>query len=373
MKNIKPISVLIPEGENINLLNFVVNCLAQAKNLSISVVFYSKFLEFRKTNKVKYFIDYPKYVSEEEWISNINNEVNKYDFDIIMPVDDYGIKTAIKYKNLLLKPEKLVLFSKSDDYFKADDKGLLAKHLNKFLIPTPKSFLIESGNSLENKPDVKLPVLAKPTLGFGGGKGIIKFTNFEDLSSYFKENKFEYDFLVEEYIEGYDLGCNVLCKNGKILAYTMQKGNLWSNKPYSPQIGLEFFYNHQLYNQIEKLMQSLNWNGVANIDIRFDVKTKQFLILEINPRFWETTEASEAAGVNFPYLYCLTSLNIDFEVPKYKKIEYLNLLGLNATIKANKFFIFKFKFLFNNTTLKYYVKDPLPLLYVLFYKIKSLV
>ena len=252
-KNLKPFSVLIPEGDNINLLNFVVNCLAQAKNLSIYVISYSKFSEFRKTNKVKIFIDYPKYVSEEEWISNINNEVDKYDFDIIMPVDDYGIKTAIEYRHLLFKPDKLLLLPSSGDYYKADDKGLLAKHLNEFKIPSPKSFLIKSYNSLENKPDVKLPVLAKPTLGFGGGKGIIKFTTLEDLSSYFKENNFEYDFLVEEFIEGYDLGCNVLYENGKILAFTMQKGILWSNQPFSPQIGLEFFYNQELYSHIKNL------------------------------------------------------------------------------------------------------------------------
>ena len=80
-------------------------------------------------------------------------------------------------------------------------------------------------------------------------------------------------------------------------------------------------------------MQTLNWSGVANVDVRFDYKTKQCMVLEINPRFWLSVEASEIAGVNFPYLYCLSSLNLDFEIPNYKHIKTLNLKGLSNKIK----------------------------------------
>ena len=162
----------------------------------------------------------------------------------------------------------------------------------------------------------------------------------------------------------------MLCENGKLLAFTMQKGTLWSDEPFSPQIGLEFFYNQELYDNVNKLMQSLNWNGVANIDIRFDNSTKKYLVLEINPRFWETTEASEIAGVNFPYLYCLASLN-KWSPPNYKHVKFLNLLGLSKTVKSNKLFLLKLKFILKNTSIKYYIKDPKPLLLITFNKIKN--
>lgn len=369
----KKFSVLIPEAENINLLTFVVNCLSQNKNVSIYVICYSKFSEFRKTNKVELFIDFPKYLSEEEWMYNIDNVVQKHNIDLILPVDELGIETAIKQKSLLKNPDKLVFLPNLENYVLANDKGLLAKHLSEFKIPTPKSFLIKPGNSLDINLNINFPVLAKPALGTGGGKGIINFTSPEELLEYFKKHEFECDYLIEEYIEGQDLGCNILSKNGKLIAYTMQKGTLWSNKPFSPQIGLEFFYNEELFNHIEKLMKSLDWNGVANVDIRYDINSKQFLILEINPRFWETTEASEIAGVNFPYLYCLSSLNIDFQEPKYNPVKFLNLLGLKETIKFNKFFIIEFKFILNNTPIKYYLKDPMPFMYIIYYKIKKMI
>lgn len=365
------LSILIPET-NSNFLSFIINCLFEVKGVNIFIISNKKDSEIKYSKKIKNYSYYPKEIDALEYISNINNEVKQFEIDVIMPIDELGIETLIKNINNIVHKEKLVFLPTLDTFCRANDKGLLAKHLIKHQIPTPKSFLIKSGDSFQNNPEIKFPVLAKPTCGFGGGRGIEKFINDKELESFFNENNFEHDFLIEEFIDGYDLGCNVLCKNGKLLAYTMQKGTLWSKRPFSPQIGLEFFYNQELYDIIEKLMYSLRWNGVANIDILFDNVTKQFLVLEINPRFWETTEASEIAGVNFPYLYCLSAMKIHFEVPNYQHIKFLTLIGIKPKIKQNFLFIFNFQFLFNNTPLKYYKKDPLPLFSIIYSKYRRM-
>ncbi|MFI1743880.1 ATP-grasp domain-containing protein [Thalassobellus sediminis] len=372
MKNVSSkLSVLIPETDS-NFLPFLVNCLFEVKGINIYIISNKKDSEISRSKKIKNYCYYSKALDEIEFVTNINNELKKFEIDVIMPICEFGIETLIKKKDEILYKDKLVFLPSLEAFYKANDKGVLAEHLIKNHLPTPKSFLIKSGGDFLNYSDVKFPVLAKPTLGSGGGDGIKKFFSNEELESFFVGKKFKYDHLVEEYIDGFDLGCNVLCKNGKLLAYTMQKGTLWSDRPFSPQIGLEFFYNQELYNIIEKLMMSLAWNGVANIDIRFDNDTKQFLVLEINPRFWQTTEASEIAGVNFPYLYCLSTMNVDFEVPNYKHTKFLTLIGIKPTIKRNFLFILNFKFLLNNTPLKYYKKDPLPILSIIYSKFKSI-
>ncbi|MFI1771322.1 ATP-grasp domain-containing protein [Thalassobellus citreus] len=372
------LSVLIPEAES-NFLSFIVNCLFEKKGVDIYIISNREDVNIKRSRKIKNYSYYPKGLDELELISSINNELKKFKIDVIMPIDEFGIEALIKNKDKILHKDKLFFLPTLEAFYNANDKGLLAKHLLKNELPTPKSFLIKSGDSFQNDSDVKFPVLAKPTIGSGGGDGIKKFFSNEELKSFFNNNnnnnnnnnKFKYDYLIEEYIDGFDLGCNVLCKNGKLLAYTMQKGTLWSDKPFSPQIGLEFFYNQQLYDIIEKLMKSLMWNGVANIDIRFDNKTKQFLVLEINPRFWETTEASEIAGVNFPYLYCLSAINVDFEVLNYKHTKFLTLTGIKPKIKQNFLFIFNFSFLLKNTPLKYYKKNPLSILSIIYSKFKG--
>ena len=95
----------------------------------------------------------------------------------------------------------------------------------------------------------------------------------------------------------------------------------------------------------KKLMKSLNWSGVANIDMIYDQERDLVQILEINPRYWLTTDASAIAGVNFPYLYCLNALGINFEVPAYSELNYLNLQGLVKSVSKDPRLLFNFKFI----------------------------
>ena len=67
----------------------------------------------------------------------------------------------------------------------------------------------------------------------------------QECKMFFSKNKFDYGYLIEEYITGYDVGCNVLCDKGVILAHTIQKGNLFEQAPFSPQIGLDFFATNE--------------------------------------------------------------------------------------------------------------------------------
>lgn len=368
--SLKSISVLIVEGDS-NMLAFIVNCLSQVRKIKIYIISYNKNSNVRHYSRVANFSYYSKVNTEIDWILNINKELQKHKIDIVLPIDDYGIRAAIKYRKNIFDPKKVVALSSLESFNIAFNKTLLAQHLIKNNITCPNTFFYSKEKLLENAIN-EYPVLLKPSDGFSGGKGIIKFNNFEEVKNYLFENQFNHDFVIQEFIEGYDLGCNVLATNGEINAFTIQKGYLWSDLPFSPQIGLVFLYEQEIYDLISKLIKSLNWSGVANIDLRYDKNDRQFKIIEMNPRFWETTEASEIAGVNFPYLQILKSLNVDFEIPIYNHLKYLNLLGLKKTIKENKLFAFRFKFILKNTPIKYYIKDPKPLLFIFLDKVKSI-
>ena len=168
------------------------------------------------------------------------------------------------------------------------------------------------------------------------------------------------------------MGCNVLCKKGEILAYTMQRGNMWNTKPFSPQIGLDMVYEEDLLNTVKKLMKSLNWSGVANVDLRFDIKNNTYKVLEINPRYWETLHASLMANVNFPYLLCQTTLGKKFEIPAYEHLEYLNLKGIFQKTRTTPSFLLNLKYIWKNTPLKYTFKDPLPTVYKFIWRSKNI-
>ncbi|MEN3324167.1 ATP-grasp domain-containing protein [Mariniflexile soesokkakense] len=369
-KNKKQFSILIPEVDS-NLLLFVINCLSQIKEFKLFVIVNKPFEEIKYSRNISHYTYYPKFSDETKWLSSIEKEVNEHNIDIVMPINEYGIQTLIKHKNNISYASKLVLLPSIESFIISNNKGLLWKHMITYKIPCPDTFLYNK-NEFHSENLLEYPLLIKPLEGFGGGEGIHIFKNKEELNNYYSSNKNKYPYLIQNYIDGYDIDCSVLCENGEVISYTIQKGILFGEHAFAPKAGLEFLYEPDLLEVVKDLMKTLNWSGVAHIDLRFDNKDKKFKVIEINPRFWRSVEASEIAGVNFPYLYILKSLNEEFEIPKYKEIKYLDLLGLKKMIKKNIFFLFNTRFILNNTPIKYYLKDPIPFAYMFYYKLKNM-
>jgi predicted ATP-grasp superfamily ATP-dependent carboligase len=52
-----------------------------------------------------------------------------------------------------------------------------------------------------------------------------------------------------------------------------------------------------------RLLDELEWHGVAMVEFLRDPDTGDFRLMEINPRFWSSLPFTVQAGVDFPYLY----------------------------------------------------------------------
>lgn len=356
-------SILIPDGESHNMLLYVVNCLSYVKGLEIYVMSSRKNNPMRYSRHIKGYTYYTKTNSDLNWINNINKEIEKHNIDVVMPIFEIGIKRLIEYRSKILQENKLGLLPTLASFNTAINKGLLSKYLEANDILGPKTVIIASNAGLDKVNDLSFPVIIKPVEGFGGGQGIDVFSTVEDLKNHFINNDFNYVNIVQEYIIGYDIDCSVLCRDGDILAFTIQKGNMIGENQLAPQFGLSFLYEEELYNIVEKLMKSLDWNGVAHVDMRYDQNTKQFKVIEVNTRFWASLDASLIAGVNFPHLYCLSSIGNVFQKPQYEFVKYLSLKGLIKKIKKDIKFIFKINFILNNTPFKFALKDPIPMIY----------
>ncbi len=365
-------SVLIPDGES-KYIMLVLNCLSLIKGIKVHVMSNEKYIAMRYSNRISSFSYYPKTSDDSLWISNIKKELTKYKIDVLMPIFNDGIMTLNMNKNLLNNEHALVALPPLASLNTALNKWSLAKHMKHHLIAGPKSIGLKPSEFKQiDQFNFRFPCLLKPTVNTGGGEGIQKINSKEELIQYIKTNNPVNTLLLQEYINGFDLGCNVLCSQGQILASTIQKGNLYTNIPYSPQIGLQFIKEDKALELAKKLMKSLNWSGVANIDMIYDQERDLVQIIEINPRYWLTIDASAIAGVNFPYLYCLNALGINFEVPAYSELKYLNLKGLVKSVRKDPLLLLNFKFIWNNTPFKFAIKDPIPMIYHFIWRTKNI-
>ena len=153
------------------------------------------------------------------------------------------------------------------------------------------------------------------------------------------------------------MGCSVLCRDGKILAYTIQKGFIPGLQRFAPPAGIEFVKDDQTFAVVSRLISSLKWSGVANIDLKYDEKNRQVNVLEVNGRYWATILGSLVAGVNFPYLACLAGLGISFSRPDYRLNRFIR--G-NAAIIRGYLCKSKVNFTFKETSWRYALTDSLP-------------
>ncbi|WP_225317713.1 MULTISPECIES: carboxylate--amine ligase [Haloferax] len=54
-----------------------------------------------------------------------------------------------------------------------------------------------------------------------------------------------------------------------------------------------------------RLLDHLEWDGLAMVEFLRDPETGEFKLMEINPRFWSSLPFTVQAGVDFPYYYWL--------------------------------------------------------------------
>src|SRR5690606_6854835 len=288
--------------------------------------------------------------------------------DVLLPIDVPMIRLVSSHRDTFAPLISLPPLAPPETIDIAGDKGKLAKLMQANDIPHPATVYCNEVDVEErNFSHLEYPVLLKPTTG-AGGEGIVLCKDFSELSQKLKNISNPESYIVQSFVNGYDLDCSVLCENGEILAYTIQKGILPPAQPFAPSTGIEFLYNEKLYAAVQQLMRALNWSGPAHVDTRYDPEKDEVKIIEINPRFWESIIGSAVAGVNFAYLASLTAAKralpqVDYQFKRYMRYRmWFKLLkqGLfDRSVSVPSFF--------DSTITRYIIRDPMPELYRKFF------
>jgi predicted ATP-grasp superfamily ATP-dependent carboligase len=359
--NDKP-TVLIPDGESRFALK-VLRCLAEVPGLQVSALSKNPGAPIRFSRHLSRFVTRTADKSDEARLDAILQALKKLKADVVLPVDQGTFRLVATYRDEFESVAALPPIVTPNLIDMAGDKWLLTEILRKEKIPHPATVLLRP---VEFKPGdlegFSYPVLVKPRDSWGGA-GIVFFMNQAELEQFLRNQENCADFIIQEFIWGYDLSCSVLCRNGEILAYTIQRGIIPGKKRFQPPAGIEFIHHEEVLNNVEKLMRALNWSGIANIDFRYDENAKQVKILELNPRYWQSLLGSLVAGVNFPYLAYLASLRIDFPRPEYRFVPF-TYSGLLFGILLKKYLAGDQKVSdIRNTSLIFTMKDPVPELF----------
>lgn len=352
------IHVLIPDGDSTWALS-VLSCLSYNPDYKFFVLSNAK----RTATKYSRYTTYYKYYqrsSDQDWLETLNREIKAHTISVIIPIAENEMQFFISYQNQLDDNAKLISLPSMEAFQTAIHKNKLSYFLKDHQLPHPKFVDFNSVEAfMKSSFDLNFPVLMKP-LHDKGGDGILRFDSLDSLNAYLDKIPDSEHLFMQEYIEGYDIDCSVICLNGEVLAYTIQKGNLSGHSPYAPQLGFNFTHNDKVISLVRELMQKLDWSGVAHIDLRYDQKEEDYKVIEINARFWGSVDGSRVAGINFPELAIQLATQGSIEKTSFRSIYYMRLKGVLKSIKRKPLFIFKRKYLLNNTEVKSFLKDPMP-------------
>jgi D-aspartate ligase len=295
------ISVLIPDADV--RLN-VACCLASSRQTVVHgfALHPASFLKHSK-----FFASFEEYKGDfdvKSWLKRIGEIVAEQRIDVVLPISDFTIRTLSEHRQAFSWAAKLPQLPNPHTFDIATDKAKLADFLGRYGLPHPPTMVVTAGIPAHGELSaLEFPVLAKPPRSTGG-IGISRFESLEGLTAFLGKQPSDTRWVVQTFVEGRDLGINALCRDGRILAATVQHTIRASSKPFQTAIGIEFRDEPSAMNVAERLIRELGWSGITNIDMRIDVRRKIPFVLELNGRYWFSLLGSLNAGVNFPLLAC---------------------------------------------------------------------
>ena len=188
-------------------------------------------------------------------------------------------------------------------------------------VPVPISMSIGSAGELEDAlPQMRFPIIAKP-----GDKSRTTVHNFktrtfasaaELRAAFADQQRFGEGLVFQSYHGGQGVGIELLMSRGEVIA-SFQHRRLSENPPSG---GVAVVAEAELVDPLllehsVRLLEALEWEGVAMVEYRHDRATGETALMEVNGRFWGSLPLAVAAGMDFPLYAWQVSQGIAPTVP----------------------------------------------------------
>ncbi|MGP0082050.1 MAG: ATP-grasp domain-containing protein [Steroidobacteraceae bacterium] len=223
---------------------------------------------------------------------------------VLIPMDDESLRYVVENSKTLEAYADFIVPTPAQLAVCADKAATmaLAARLN---IPHPRTESADSGPSLiAGIRRMSGEFVVKPIHG-AGSRGVRYNPTFAANEAEAYLNTYG-PALVQERVppEGQAIGVSVLFdRDGKCLArFCHKRLSQFPNSggPSTDRIGIA---DDSLLNMSLRMLQKIEWRGIAMVEWKIDPRNSTPMLMEINPRFWGSLELAVRSGVDFPVLY----------------------------------------------------------------------
>lgn len=223
---------------------------------------------------------------------------------VFFPMDDAVMDVVMENRGEVMTRSKCLLPTK-ESYDIASDKYLTMTLATQQQVDCPTTYLAKNVEDVTTIMEVAtFPLILKPRKS-SGSRGIRKVQHIEELQSLFLEAQQQYsDMLIQEFIplgDRYDV-CLLYDANHELKASFVQKELRHFPVQMGPSTVQESVLFPELIERSLKLLEPLKWSGIVEVEFMMDERTNIPILMEINPRFWNSLDLSVQSGIDFPYL-----------------------------------------------------------------------
>src|SRR5262245_57436298 len=217
---------------------------------------------------------------------------------VILPATEASTMALLEHRNLL-GPVRIAT-SDLTRFRRATDKAALMALASQLDVDVPAQWTLESVEDIDKVPTQRYPLVVKPArsvvTGVAGRRkvGVRYARDRAELAEIIRWLGPEAGpFLLQARISGPGVGIFLLRWNGSILA-TFAHRRI-REKPPSGGVSVcceSIEASSELVGQSVRLLEALDWEGVAMVEDKQDRRTGRHYLMEINPRFWEIGRAA---------------------------------------------------------------------------------
>jgi predicted ATP-grasp superfamily ATP-dependent carboligase len=246
----------------------------------------------------------------EALVETVLRAVRARHFDLVMPVS-YPMTLALaRRRDELCRYTNLELVE-SEAIEMAANKAKMVDLASRLGVPAPRTF--RSAEIQNHADQLTFPIVVKPQRELPGRSPVRYARNAEELEEILsgktgEKRPDEVDYLVQEFIPGY--GCGFFATYQKGVCKRVFMHRRLREYPASGGVSscAESFYDAKLEAYGRRMLDALDWHGVAMVEFRRDVRDGEYKLMEINPKFWGSLDLALAAGADFPGDLCEMAL-----------------------------------------------------------------
>ena len=277
---------------------------------------------FTSTSEIVNVEIFPDLLDEDKFVNKLIDkakEINSKKIILVGCNDDY-VSFIIKYKEKLSK-YYLFNYTNNDLLDKLVNKEMFYKNFKDSGLDFPTTYFYDTKKELLESDIAlfKYPVIVKPSnvvmyheCDFPGQAKVYKLDKFSDVVNTCNEiikAGYTDKLIIQEFIPGDDhnlFDC-VFYVNSKKKIWLQSFGQIGLQEHTSTGIGNltvvingynEYRNTEKIKNKLKDFLQDIEFNGICEFDLKYDVRDKKFKVFEINPRQARSSYYLTGCGYN---------------------------------------------------------------------------